>query len=198
MMPIVFATAMDNMMWSIGLEVTLAVLGFTNINIPTIGTTLYWANNHSAMVVGVWWWILIPVVLIVITFIGLFLLAVSHERIYRPAQPPAPDGSLSHDRRNILKVEGLKAYYQMNYFGIEREVRAVDDITMTIAQQRGLRHCRRELVGQDQLHQGAGRRDPAAAADRGRVSATTTSRTAPIDVANATPRRRSRPSAGST
>jgi peptide/nickel transport system ATP-binding protein len=34
--------------------------------------------------------------------------------------------------QDILKVEDLKAYYQMNYFGIEREVRAVDDITMTV------------------------------------------------------------------
>jgi peptide/nickel transport system ATP-binding protein len=33
---------------------------------------------------------------------------------------------------DILRVEGLKAYYQMNYFGVEREVRAVDDITMTV------------------------------------------------------------------
>ena len=83
-MPIVFATFMANMLWSIGLEVTLAVLGFTNINNPTIGTTLYWANNHSAMVVGVWWWIVIPVILIVITFIGLFLLAVSMNEYIDP------------------------------------------------------------------------------------------------------------------
>lgn len=83
-MPIVFSTFMANMLWSIGLEVTLAVLGFTNINNPTIGTTLYWANNHSAMVVGVWWWILIPVVLVVITFIGLFLLAVSMNEYIDP------------------------------------------------------------------------------------------------------------------
>ncbi len=34
--------------------------------------------------------------------------------------------------RDILKVDGLKAYYQMNYFGVNREVRAVDDITMTV------------------------------------------------------------------
>jgi peptide/nickel transport system permease protein len=76
-MPIIFSTAMANMIWSIGFEVTLGVLGFTNINVPTIGTTLYWANNHSAMVVGTWWWIIIPVILIVMTFLGLFLLAVS-------------------------------------------------------------------------------------------------------------------------
>ena len=33
---------------------------------------------------------------------------------------------------DILTVEGLKAYYRMNYFGVQREVRAVDDITMSI------------------------------------------------------------------
>lgn len=76
-MPIVFATTMANIIWSIGVEVTLAILGFTNINIPTVGTTIFWANNHSAMVVGVWWWIVIPVVLVVIMFLGLFLLTIS-------------------------------------------------------------------------------------------------------------------------
>lgn len=83
-MPIVFATALNNMLWSIGLEVTLAVLGFTNINTPTVGTTLYWANQHSAMVVGTWWWIVIPVILIVMTFVGLFLLAVSMNEYIDP------------------------------------------------------------------------------------------------------------------
>ncbi|GLQ55232.1 ABC transporter permease [Devosia nitrariae] len=83
-MPIVFSTAMANMIWSIGLQVTLAVLGFTNLNIPTVGTALYWANNHSAMVVGVWWWIIIPVILIVLTFLGLFLLAVSMNEYIDP------------------------------------------------------------------------------------------------------------------
>jgi peptide/nickel transport system permease protein len=29
---------------------------------------IYWANEHSAMLVGTWWWL---------TFLGLFLLAVS-------------------------------------------------------------------------------------------------------------------------
>ncbi|KKB11607.1 peptide ABC transporter [Devosia geojensis] len=83
-MPIIFSTFMNNMLWSIGLEVTLAVLGFTNINNPTIGTVLYWANSHSAMVVGTWWWIVIPVILIVMTFLGLFLLAISMNEYIDP------------------------------------------------------------------------------------------------------------------
>jgi oligopeptide/dipeptide ABC transporter, ATP-binding protein, C-terminal domain len=39
---------------------------------------------------------------------------------------------MTQKQDNILTVEGLKAYYQMNYFGVEREVRAVDDITMNV------------------------------------------------------------------
>lgn len=76
-LPIVFSTTMNNMVWSIGLEVTLAVLGFTDINTPTIGGMIYWANQHTAMVAGVWWWIAFPTLAVIMTFIGLFLLAVS-------------------------------------------------------------------------------------------------------------------------
>ena len=32
----------------------------------------------------------------------------------------------------VLSVDGLKAYYLMNYFGVRREVRAVDDISLAI------------------------------------------------------------------
>ncbi len=33
---------------------------------------------------------------------------------------------------DVLEVTNLKAYYLMNYFGVAREVRAVDDITMSV------------------------------------------------------------------
>ena len=83
-MPIVFSTTMNNMNWSIGIEVTLAVLGFTDINAPTIGGMIYWANQHTALVAGIWWWIAFPMVLVILTFIGLFLLAVSMNEYIDP------------------------------------------------------------------------------------------------------------------
>jgi peptide/nickel transport system permease protein len=83
-LPIVFSTTMNNINWSIGMEVTLSVLGFTDINTPTIGVMLYWANQHTAMVAGIWWWIAAPVALVVITFLGLFLLAVSMNEFIDP------------------------------------------------------------------------------------------------------------------
>src|SRR5476649_2662985 len=83
-LPIVFSTTMNNINWSIGLEVTLAVLGFTDINRPTIGVLIYWANQHTALVAGIWWWIFFPVLLVIVVFIGLFLLAVSMNEYIDP------------------------------------------------------------------------------------------------------------------
>lgn len=83
-LPIVFSTTMNNINWSIGIEVTLSVLGFTNIDTPTIGGMIYWANQHTALVSGVWWWIAFPVALVVILFVGLFLLAISMNEYIDP------------------------------------------------------------------------------------------------------------------
>ncbi len=39
---------------------------------------------------------------------------------------------MTAETEDILTVKGLKAYYRMAYFGVEREVRAVDDITLSV------------------------------------------------------------------
>lgn len=83
-LPIVFSTTLNNISWSIGLEVTLSVLGFTDINTPTVGTMIFWANQHSAMVSGIWWWFVFPTATITLTFVGLFLLAVSMNEYIDP------------------------------------------------------------------------------------------------------------------
>src|SRR3954453_6373626 len=76
-LPILFSTTLNNMNWSIGMEVTLSVLGFTDINTPTIGSMLYWANQHTALVAGVWWGVAWPVIVVILLFIGLYLLATA-------------------------------------------------------------------------------------------------------------------------
>jgi len=83
-LPIVFSTTLANMNWSIGLEVTLSVLGFTDINTPSIGGMIYWAYQHTALVAGIWWWIAFPVIVVVMAFIGLFLLSVSLNEFIDP------------------------------------------------------------------------------------------------------------------
>lgn len=76
-LPIVFATFINNMLWAISMEVTLSILGLMNLNYPTIGVMIYWANAHQAMVSGVWWWLAAPVVVTVYVFTGFYLLSVS-------------------------------------------------------------------------------------------------------------------------
>ncbi|MEN2983993.1 MAG: ABC transporter permease [Dictyoglomaceae bacterium] len=76
-LPLVFSTVINNMGWSIGLEVTLSILGLSNLAIPTLGTTLHWAINYQAMLLGIWWWLLTPIVISVFLFVSLYLLSVS-------------------------------------------------------------------------------------------------------------------------
>lgn len=73
-LPVVFATTINNMLWSIGMEVTLSVLGLSDLTRPTLGTALFWANQHGALVAGVWWWLAAPVLVAIILFLGLYLL----------------------------------------------------------------------------------------------------------------------------
>jgi len=75
--PIVSATAINNMFWAVGMEVTLAILGLSNLTIPTLGTMLYWAINYQAMLLGYWWWVATPVIVSVFLFVALYLLSVS-------------------------------------------------------------------------------------------------------------------------
>ncbi|MCZ7543247.1 MAG: ABC transporter permease [Anaerolineae bacterium] len=76
-LPIVFATTINNILWSIGMEVTLSILGLSDLTTPTIGTALFWANQHGALVAGVWWWIAAPTLVAIILFLGLYLLFMS-------------------------------------------------------------------------------------------------------------------------
>ncbi len=76
-MPLIFSTLINNMSWAIGLEITLAILGLVNLNIPTLGTMLNWAIFYQSILLGRWWWILTPVVLSLFMFIALYWTSVS-------------------------------------------------------------------------------------------------------------------------
>jgi peptide/nickel transport system permease protein len=76
-MPLIFSTMINNMSWAIGLEITLAIIGLSNLNIPTLGTMLNWALFYQSILLQRWWWILTPVVLALFMFVALYWLSVS-------------------------------------------------------------------------------------------------------------------------
>ena len=75
--PLIFSTLINNISWAIGLEMTLALLGLVDVNVPTLGTMLNWAITYQAMFLGRWNWVLTPVILAVFMFIALYWLSVS-------------------------------------------------------------------------------------------------------------------------
>ena len=65
---------------SLGLE----ALGIGSRRAPTMGMTLYYVNYYSAFLVGMWWWIIEPVAVIVLTLTSLVLTSIGLDEIANP------------------------------------------------------------------------------------------------------------------
>ena len=64
----------------IGLE----VLGLGPQRTPTLGMTIYWAQLYSALIRGLWWWWLPPIMVLIVLFVGLFLVSASMDEFVNP------------------------------------------------------------------------------------------------------------------
>jgi peptide/nickel transport system permease protein len=64
--------------------VGLEVLGLGPQTIPTIGRTLYYAFQYSALFRGMWWWWGPPVVTLAVIFTGLFQISTSLDKYANP------------------------------------------------------------------------------------------------------------------
>jgi peptide/nickel transport system permease protein len=65
---------------AIGLE----VLGLGPQTTNTLGMTIYWAQLNSAVLRGLVWWWLSPVVIVVLLFVGLFLISRGLDEVANP------------------------------------------------------------------------------------------------------------------
>jgi len=68
------------MLASIGLE----ALGLGAIQTQTLGITIYWSQEYTAVLRGMWWWWAPPVVAISIIFLALFLTSAGMDRFANP------------------------------------------------------------------------------------------------------------------
>ena len=75
--PLVLATLINHMAFVVGMEMTLALIGLTNLSIPTLGAMLQWAVIRQAMLLGIWWWLFAPIGVAVSLFVALYLVSVS-------------------------------------------------------------------------------------------------------------------------
>jgi peptide/nickel transport system permease protein len=83
-MPLVFTTLINNMAWVVGMEITLSLIGLTNLAIPTLGAMLRWAVTYQAMLLGLWWWLLAPIGVSVALFVALYLVSLGTSEYLDP------------------------------------------------------------------------------------------------------------------
>jgi peptide/nickel transport system permease protein len=69
-------------LWVITMESSLAVIGLSKVEIPTLGSIIFWALNYNAFLTGHYVWVIAPVVATVLLFLGLFLTSTGYNQMY--------------------------------------------------------------------------------------------------------------------
>jgi peptide/nickel transport system permease protein len=69
------ANFINTILVAIAAESGLAIIGLSSLKDATLGTMIYWAMQHQALLLQKWLWILSPIIAIMLLFIGLFLVS---------------------------------------------------------------------------------------------------------------------------
>ena len=69
------ANFINTILVAISAESGLAIIGLSSLKDATLGTMIYWAMQHQALLLEQWLWILSPIIAIMLLFIGLFLVS---------------------------------------------------------------------------------------------------------------------------
>ena len=63
----------NTVLFAINTEATLAVIGLSKVEVPTLGSIIFWALNYNALFTGNYVWLVAPIVSTIVLFLGLFL-----------------------------------------------------------------------------------------------------------------------------
>jgi peptide/nickel transport system permease protein len=84
LIPFLLADAVSGFLFAIGMEVTLSVLGLSDLGSPTIGTMIYWAGYYQALLARRFWWLGAPIITSVLLVVGMYLVSISLGRYLDP------------------------------------------------------------------------------------------------------------------
>jgi len=76
LIPFLLADAVSGFLFAIGMEVTLSVLGLSDLGSPSIGTMIYWAGYYQALLARRFWWVGAPIVASVLLVVGMYLVSL--------------------------------------------------------------------------------------------------------------------------
>lgn len=84
LVPFLLADMVSGFLWAIGMEITLSILGLSDLGTMTIGTMIYWANYYQAMVTRRFWWLAGPILASVLIVVAFYLLSTSFTEYLDP------------------------------------------------------------------------------------------------------------------
>ena len=72
----------NTILFAINTEAALAVIGLSKVQVPTLGSIIFWALNYNALMIGQTTWIIAPIVATVALFLGLFLTSTGFNDLF--------------------------------------------------------------------------------------------------------------------
>jgi len=72
----------NTILFAINTEAALAVIGLSKVQVPTLGSIIFWALNYNALLIGQIAWIIAPIVATVTLFLGLFLTSTGYNELF--------------------------------------------------------------------------------------------------------------------
>ena len=69
-------------LFAINTEATLAVIGLSKVEVPTLGSIIFWALNYNALFTGQYVWLIAPIIATVTLFLGLFLTSTGFNQAF--------------------------------------------------------------------------------------------------------------------
>jgi peptide/nickel transport system permease protein len=76
LIPFLLADVVSGFLFAIGFEVTLSVLGLSDLNSQSIGTMIYWGNYYNALLTNRTWVLAAPIAASVIIVVGFYLVSM--------------------------------------------------------------------------------------------------------------------------
>lgn len=72
----------NTVLFAINTEATLSVIGLSKVEVPTLGSIIFWALNYNALFTGQYVWLVAPIVATVVLFLGLFLTSTGFNQAF--------------------------------------------------------------------------------------------------------------------
>ena len=74
--PFLLADVVSGFLFAIGIEVTLSILGLSDLDTQTIGSMIYWGNYYQSLLTNRVWVLLAPIGASIVVVVGFYLVSI--------------------------------------------------------------------------------------------------------------------------